>query len=110
MKKHLKYFLVFVMASIVILFAQSCKRCTMDLRVGEQLMIPINFEGFNENEINNIMVIRIDRANQDIRDSNFIANITLPIKEGFKRYLTDKPFSSSEKNMVIMKVFLTILI
>lgn len=69
----------------------------MDLRVGEMLMIPLQFEGFTEQEINQIMVYRIEGSNPNQVDTFALQNSVWPTAETSNlRQLTDKNFSRNK--------------
>lgn len=75
-----------------LLFLNSCKKpCHKDLRIGEILEIPLQFEGFSDKEINQIFVYRIDLDPSVKTDTFSFSSFTpfYPVKAGFVN-LSDK--------------------
>lgn len=65
----------------VILFLFSCSEpCDKSLRIGEIVQIPVQFQGFGINEINQITVYRINLSDPDERDTFSLREI-LWVKE-----------------------------
>jgi hypothetical protein len=78
----MKRILVFI---IIITSFYSCKKCNLDYRIGEEVQIPIKFNGFTDYEVNYMRVYRIDSDITIKIDTFLFQNFTpfFPIKDGF---------------------------
>ena len=64
------------MALLFIIAINGCeKSCDESLRLGEIVQIPIQFNGFSNSEIDNILVYRIDNANTSPVDTFLLRDI-----------------------------------
>ncbi len=64
-----KIILALMTASFLITFYGCGKKCDMSFRVGEVVQIPIQFNNFTLAEIDNILVYRIDKSNNNVKDT-----------------------------------------
>ncbi|MDP2174751.1 MAG: hypothetical protein Q8K70_02460 [Bacteroidota bacterium] len=89
----MKRILVFI---IIITSLHACKRCHLDLIIGEDLQIPMKFNGFTDQEINSIKVYRIDLdtniKTDTFRFQHFITPY-FPLKDGSVKF-SDRPMNN----------------
>jgi hypothetical protein len=75
----------------VLLFSR-CRECGSEVNYGERVLIPVQFEDFTLQEINEMRAIRIDRSNPSDRDSFDFKQIMAPYAaHNYSTQITDRP-------------------
>lgn len=95
MKKTLKSF---ISLFFIIVIAGCEKPCEKDLRIGEIVQIPIQFNGFSLTEIDNILVFRIDDSDTNSIDTFLMQDILWAnMARSTNEIITDKEYSKAQK-------------
>jgi len=71
----MKRVLIGIFFSLIFLGNYGCRMCNESLLVGEILIIPIQFNGFSVQELNNMQVIRKSNNNLEMPDSFLLSAI-----------------------------------
>lgn len=88
MKLYISFF------AILVLFSR-CRECNRDINYGERVLIPVKFEDFTVQEINEMDAIRIDRTTLK-RDSFELTQLMASYTAyNYSTMITDRPYKST---------------
>jgi hypothetical protein len=79
--------------AIILLFSK-CRECPNDINYGERVLIPVKFEDFTLQEINEMDAYRIDRTTLKRDTFELIHLMSAYSAHNYSTMLTDRPYKS----------------